>query len=116
MRGSPLNGGMLHHASLPVQDLDRSAALYDAALEPLGYRRVSSGPGFAGYGIQDGKDKLALKQTAPSVPAGPGFHIALAAPSREAPSSERVRPASSGTSPPASRQHSRACCIQASRA
>ena len=75
---------MLHHTSLPVEDLDRAVALYDAALATLGYRRVVTGPGFAGYGVQDGKDKLALKQTAPSTPAGPGFHIALAAPSREA--------------------------------
>jgi catechol 2,3-dioxygenase-like lactoylglutathione lyase family enzyme len=75
---------MLHHASLPVEDLERAAALYDAALATLGYRRVCTGRGFAGYGVQDGKDKLALKETAASAPAGPGFHIALAAPSREA--------------------------------
>jgi catechol 2,3-dioxygenase-like lactoylglutathione lyase family enzyme len=75
---------MLHHASLPVADLERAAAFYDAALAALGYRRVCSGPGFVGYGIEDGKDKLALKQTLPSEAAGPGFHIALAAPSREA--------------------------------
>ena len=75
---------MLHHASLPVADLERAAALYDAALSALGYRRVCEGPGFAGYGVEDGKGKLALKQTQPSEPAGPGSHIALAAPSREA--------------------------------
>ena len=75
---------MLQHASLPVADIDRAVSLYDAALAALGYRRVCNGPGFAGYGVEDGKDKLSLKQTAPSAPAGPGFHIALAAPSREA--------------------------------
>ncbi len=75
---------MLHHASLPVEDLDRAGTLYDAALATLGYRRVCEGPGFVGYGVEDGKDKFALKQSAPSVAAGPGFHIALAAPSREA--------------------------------
>lgn len=75
---------MLHHASLPVEDLSQATALYDAALAPLGYRRVCSGPGFAGYGVEDGEDKLALKETVPSVAAGPGSHIALAAPSREA--------------------------------
>jgi catechol 2,3-dioxygenase-like lactoylglutathione lyase family enzyme len=72
---------MLHHASLPVEDLDRAAALYDAALATLGYRRVCSGPGFAGYGVDDGKDKLALMETPSPEAAGPGFHIALAAPS-----------------------------------
>ncbi len=77
-------GIMLHHASLPVDDIERSRRLYDAALTALGYRRVCSGPGFAGYGVEDGKDKLALVETAGSAAAGPGFHIALAAPSREA--------------------------------
>jgi len=75
---------MLHHASLPVEDLDLAAVLYDAALAALGYRRVCGGPGFAGYGLEDGKDKLLLKQTAPSAAAGPGFHLALTAPTREA--------------------------------
>jgi len=65
-------------------DLERAAALYDAALAALGYRRVLDAPGFAGYGVEDGRDKLALKQTAQSASAGPGFQLALAAPSREA--------------------------------
>jgi catechol 2,3-dioxygenase-like lactoylglutathione lyase family enzyme len=75
---------MLHHASLPVAEVDRAAVLYDAALAALGYRRVCTGPGFAGYGLEGGKDKLLLKQTTPSAAAGPGFHLALAAPTREA--------------------------------
>jgi catechol 2,3-dioxygenase-like lactoylglutathione lyase family enzyme len=75
---------MLHHLSLPVADLERSAALYDAALAPLGYRRVLDAPGFAGYGVEEGRDKLGLKRTAQFAPAGPGFHLALAAPSRAA--------------------------------
>jgi catechol 2,3-dioxygenase-like lactoylglutathione lyase family enzyme len=79
----PLDG-MLHHVSLPVADLARSSALYDAALAPMGYRRVVDAPGFAGYGIEDGKDKLALKHASPSAAAGPKFHLALSAPSREA--------------------------------
>lgn len=75
---------MLHHVSLPVADLERSVGLYDAALAPLGYRRVAVAPGFAGYGVEDGKDKLALKQASSAQSAGPQFHLALAAPSREA--------------------------------
>jgi catechol 2,3-dioxygenase-like lactoylglutathione lyase family enzyme len=75
---------MLHHVSLPVEDLERAVTLYDAALGALGYRCVCRGPGFAGYGVEDGKDKLALKQTAGPVAAGRGFHLALAAPSRAA--------------------------------
>ena len=74
---------MIHHASLPVSDLERSVALYDAALAELGYRRVLDAPGFAGYGLEPGKDKLALMHAPRSEPR-PGFHLALAAPSRRA--------------------------------
>jgi len=75
---------MLHHMSLPVADLERSTRLYDAALGALGYRLVSSSPGFAGYGLEDGKDKLALMKVDAPLAAGLGAHLALAAPSREA--------------------------------
>lgn len=74
---------MLHHISLPVADVDKAAELYDAVLPALGYKRVCSGAGFAGYGIEDGKDKLLLVQVASPRPAGPGFHLAIAAPSPE---------------------------------
>lgn len=75
---------MIHHVSLPVADLERATALYDSALAALGYHRVLDAPGFAGYGVDDGKDKIALKRMVPSAAAGPGFHIAIAAPSRRA--------------------------------
>ena len=75
---------MLHHVSLPVADLEGSSALYDAALAALGYRRVSSGQGFAGYGIEDGKDKFSIKLSVPSASAGPRFHLAFVAISRDA--------------------------------
>jgi catechol 2,3-dioxygenase-like lactoylglutathione lyase family enzyme/N-acetylglutamate synthase-like GNAT family acetyltransferase len=55
---------MLHHVSLPVQDLSRSLPFYDAALQPLGFVRVWT--------------DLA------SLPPGPGFHLAFAAPNRMA--------------------------------
>ena len=75
---------MLHHISLPVADLERSSTLYDAALAALGYRQVSSSDGFVGYGVEDGKDKFAIKHAVPSASAGPRFHLAFAAPSRGA--------------------------------
>jgi catechol 2,3-dioxygenase-like lactoylglutathione lyase family enzyme len=75
---------MLHHVSLPVADLKRSIALYDAALAALGYRQVCSGRGFAGYGIEAGKDKFAIKHSVPSASAGPRFHLAFVATSRDA--------------------------------
>ncbi len=82
----------LHHLSLGVTDLPRSVRFYDAALAPLGLVRVWSDlrpgePGQAvGYGIAGGGDLLALKEHADGNPVatGAGFHLALAAPSREA--------------------------------
>jgi catechol 2,3-dioxygenase-like lactoylglutathione lyase family enzyme len=76
---------MLHHLSLGVSNLERSAAFYDAALAALGYVRVWSDATAIGYGVAGGGDKLAIKlQRHGVVAAGPGFHVAFAAPSREA--------------------------------
>ncbi len=80
---------MLHHLSLGCVDIARSAAFYDALLAPLGIVRVWSDlrPGetgqAVGYGLAGGGDRLALKQVGQSL-ASPGFHLALAAPSRAA--------------------------------
>jgi len=73
---------VLHHASFPVSDLERSARLYDGVLAALGYRRVCSGSGFVGYGVEDGKDKFLIAARPDARCAGPGFHLALAAPDR----------------------------------
>lgn len=82
---------MLHHISFGVSDLERSAAFYDAALAALGYVRVWEDirPGEAdqaiGYGIAGGGDKLAIKHRPDGAgPPGAGFHLALAAPDRQA--------------------------------
>ncbi|MBY5367762.1 VOC family protein [Rhizobium leguminosarum] len=82
---------MLHHASLGVSDIERSAAFYDAALGALGYIRVWDDirPGETGqaigYGNPGGGDKLAIKHRPDGQrPPGPGFHLAFAAPSRQA--------------------------------
>ncbi|OWV66267.1 glyoxalase [Rhizobium sp. R339] len=82
---------MLHHASLGVSDIERSSAFYDAAFAALGYVRVWEDirPGqlgqAVGYGSPGGGDKLAIKHRPEGQrPPGPGFHLAFAAPSREA--------------------------------
>ena len=75
---------MLHHLSLAVIDLARSAVFYDAALGPLGYGRVWADATAVGYGLPGGGDKFAIKLSSGPVAApGPGFHIAFAAPSRK---------------------------------
>ena len=82
---------MLHHISLGVTDIDRSARFYDAALGPLGYVRVWEDlrPGqegqAVGYGVPGSGDKLAIKQrNAADVAPGAGFHVAFAAPTQAA--------------------------------
>ncbi len=75
---------MLHHASLPVSNLAASQALYDAAMQALGYRCVFSHATAVGYGVEDGKDKLCLKLNPEAMPANTGFHLAFTAPSRAA--------------------------------
>jgi catechol 2,3-dioxygenase-like lactoylglutathione lyase family enzyme len=75
---------MLHHISFAVADLAVAGAFYDAAMGALGYRRVFEAVDAIGYGIEDGNDKLCLKPRPASQAPGPGFHLAFAAPSREA--------------------------------
>jgi catechol 2,3-dioxygenase-like lactoylglutathione lyase family enzyme len=75
---------VLHHLSFAVSNLACSGAFYDAALAPLGYVRVWSDKSAIGYGLAGGDDKFAIKlQPVVAVP-GDGFHVAFAAPSREA--------------------------------
>jgi catechol 2,3-dioxygenase-like lactoylglutathione lyase family enzyme len=82
---------VLHHISFGVSNIERAAAFYDAALAPLGYIRVwdDLNPGepdqAVGYGPPGGGDKLAIKLRGKEAhPPGPGFHLAFAAPSRNA--------------------------------
>lgn len=74
---------MLHHISLPVSDLVASSTLYDAALGALGYARVWSVSDAIGYGASGDEDVFTIKQIAPAIAAGSGFHLAFAADSNE---------------------------------
>lgn len=77
---------MLGHISFGVSDLKRSAAFYDATLQALGYARVFTSDRAVGYGAPGSRsDRLLLiAKPAPVTPPGSGFHLAFAAPSREA--------------------------------
>ena len=41
---------MINHVSIGVRDIARSKKFYDAALKPLGYRRLNDGETSLGYG------------------------------------------------------------------
>jgi catechol 2,3-dioxygenase-like lactoylglutathione lyase family enzyme len=77
---------VLGHISLGVTDLARSAAFYDAALGALGYVRVFGSDRAVGYGVPgaDADRLLLIAQPAPVRPPSSGFHLAFAAPNREA--------------------------------
>jgi catechol 2,3-dioxygenase-like lactoylglutathione lyase family enzyme len=73
---------MLDHVSIPVEDLERSAAFYDAVLATLRYERIKERAGRIGYGpperpapvfwiIEIGEGERARP--------GPGLHISLMA-------------------------------------
>ncbi len=75
---------MLHHISLGVRELAASALFYDGILGALGFRRVFEDDEAIGYGLEDDKDILCLKQRDHAAAPGPGFHLAFAAPTRAA--------------------------------
>lgn len=76
---------MLHHVSLGVADLERSAAFYQAVLSCLGYVQVWADRTAVGYGRPGGGDQLAIKLAGTEARApGAGFHLAFAAPTRAA--------------------------------
>ena len=76
---------MLHHLSFATADLARSTAFYDAVLAALGYARVWADDTAVGYGYPGAGDKLAIKlRSGPIAVPGRGFHVAFAAPDRDA--------------------------------
>ncbi len=77
---------MLGHISFGVSDLARSARFYDRAMEALGYARVYTGEHAIGYGLpgSDQDQLLIAVRPGPVRPPSDGFHLAFAAPSRDA--------------------------------
>ena len=73
---------MLDHVSIGVRDIARTRRFYDAALEPLGYRCISSGDGYLGYG--GSSVVFWISQAQRPVPADndSGLHFCFAAPTR----------------------------------
>ena len=67
---------MLHHITLDVADLERSARFYDALLAPLGWRRIFSDADAYGYGFFD--DLLLVLAVGRPPQPGTG-HFAVAA-------------------------------------
>ena len=75
---------MIDHVSIGVRDIGRSAAFYDAALEPLGYKCLRREASLLGYGRQT--PRLWIGTVATPVPpdAESFLHFCFAAPTRAA--------------------------------
>lgn len=75
---------MIDHVSLPVSDLVRASAFYDAVLAPLHMVRLFESESRIGYGKSYPEFWINLRVPAEMVPDGTGFHICLRARSAEA--------------------------------
>lgn len=75
---------MFQHISIGVKDIERSREFYDKVLGPLGYERLVSVTGRAGYGAES--PKMWLFETPSPVPRDPksGLHFCFNASSKEA--------------------------------
>lgn len=78
--------GVLDHVSIPVSNLARSTAFYDATLGILGLKRTAGGDDFAGYGTAPDLpcSFWILEQTgSEAAKPGLGMHISFRAINRE---------------------------------
>jgi len=76
---------MIHHLSLPVTNLERSAAFYDAALAPLGYERTLTEDNVVGWGFIDNGDIFSIRdRPGEKIMTGDGLHLAFIGRTHEA--------------------------------
>lgn len=80
---------MIGYVTIGSNDIARSCAFFDAAFEPLGYKRSFEGGGWAGYGPDGKQDEglqiyLATPFNAEPATVGNGSMLAFKAPSRAA--------------------------------
>src|SRR5262245_4167442 len=76
---------MLDHISIPVSDLERAAAFYDAVLAPLDLRRRKERPGAIGYGPPERAAPvfwILARQARDSAHPGHGLHVSFQAANR----------------------------------
>lgn len=87
---SPLGGAaiiavVLDHVSIPVGDLERAAAFYDAVLATLGLERRKERPAAIGYGPPARSAPvfwILSRQACNHAQSGTGLHISFQAPNR----------------------------------
>ena len=75
---------MFDHVSIGVADIARSKKFYDAALQPLGYSRLSDGETSLGYGDKAVAMWLGATQKPVKADSDSGLHFCFVAPDRAA--------------------------------
>ena len=75
---------MIDHVSIAVADLEKSAAFYQAVLEPLGYRKIADRAASVGFGKAYPEFWLNARPNGLRVAEDTGAHICLRARSIEA--------------------------------
>ena len=80
---------MIGYVTIGSNNIERSCAFFDAAFEPLGYKRSFEGGGWAGYGPDGEQDEglqiyLATPFNAEPATLGNGSMLGFKAPSRAA--------------------------------
>lgn len=75
---------MVDHVSLPVGDLQRSSAFYDAVLRPLGMQRRIERAGAVGYGSGRVPAFWLLARGPEAAAPGRGLHVCFQAPDAQA--------------------------------
>ena len=73
---------MIDHASLPVSDLARSAAFYEALLAPLGYVKMVDMPERVGFGKRF--PEIWINERKGMAPTSDGVHLCLRAKAEDA--------------------------------
>ena len=78
------NPSILSHVSVGTDDFDRAIAFYDAALLPLGCKRIVEHPGAVGWGKLYPEFWVQTPIDGKPAAAGNGTHIGFLATSKEA--------------------------------
>jgi len=72
---------MIDHVSLPVRDLERSKAFYEAVLSTIGFKKMMDMPSTVGFGRKHPAFWLNHRPQVNQSGIDDGFHVCLRAPS-----------------------------------
>ncbi|MFL6621519.1 MAG: VOC family protein [Sulfurifustis sp.] len=74
---------MINHVSIGVRDMSRAKRFYGAALKPLGYKLLSEGDSYLGYGVDAVDWWVTLAERPVAADMKSGLHFCFSAPTRK---------------------------------